>query len=118
MAERRPSYAGRQTTPDICTTALALEFKGAAEGAHAFVHSGQSPAKCLIRRKSDAIVGDLDRYLQAFDGSLHLHRTRVGVPKHVGHGFLDDPINCLGKQAVNVVQPGIDTGCQPEVRRL
>ena len=81
------------------------------------MHSGQSPAKCLIRRKSNAIVGDLDRYLGSFDGGLHAHRACFGVPKNVGDAFLDDAINGLGKQALDVVQPGIDMRCQFEVRR-
>jgi hypothetical protein len=68
------------------------------------VHAGQSPAKRLIRRKSDAIVGNLDHYLQAFDRRLDPQRTCVGVTQDVIGAFLDQTVDRLGKQAVEAVK--------------
>src|SRR4051812_20403393 len=104
----RRRMADRQAAANDRLAILAQQFERAAERPDALVHSRQPPAEYLARQKPDAVVGDIDRHLPVIDRRLDVDLTGVGVPKNVGHAFLDHPINRLGEWAVDVIELRID----------
>src|ERR1700750_531712 len=108
----------RQAAADQRASPVANQLEGAVERANTFIHASQSPAIGLLGREADAIVGNLDGDILASNRCADAQFARLRVPEYIGDALLYDTIGRLRQQAVDVVETGIDVGCEPDVGAL
>src|SRR6478752_5568081 len=106
-ALRSGLMAERKTAAYDGPAVLAREFERSVERAHPLMHARQASAEAGSLRKSDAVIGNLDRDLFGLDPCRDVYRRRRCVPQHVGDAFLDDAIGGLRQQTIQLVQTRI-----------